>query len=72
MMFDLWPVYSGERFRALGPYCSFFFFLGGGGGGGSRAGREGSRKHFVVTYFFVFLLFLKFQIPSSRGSLEYT
>ena len=21
MMFDLWPVYSGERFRASGPSC---------------------------------------------------
>ena len=24
MMFDLWPVYSGERFRALWPSCFLF------------------------------------------------
>ena len=37
MVFDVWPVYSGERFRAPGPsrfFFFFFFFLGGGGGGG--------------------------------------
>ena len=35
MMFDLWPVYSGERFRASWPSC--FFLLAGRG-----RGREGS------------------------------
>ena len=33
-MFDFWPVYSGEPFRASGPSC--FFFGGGGGRGGGR------------------------------------
>ena len=27
MMFDLWPVYSGERFRASWPSCFFFLFF---------------------------------------------
>ena len=27
MMFDLWSVYSGERFRASGPSCLYFFYL---------------------------------------------
>ena len=42
MVFDVWPVYSGERFRAPGPsrFFFFFFFFFGGGGGGWRGGVE--------------------------------
>ena len=29
MMFDLWPVYSGERFRASGPSCVKAFYVMG-------------------------------------------
>ena len=43
----------------------FFFFFGrGGGGGGGRS--------VVICLFFVFILYIKFQVPGSSGSLVLT
>ena len=43
MMFDLWPVYSGERFRASWPPCFFFFFFFLWGGARGAWGGKRSR-----------------------------
>ena len=50
------------------------FFLGGGGGGGGGAGwREGrfqtEQKNMYLL--FVFMLYIKCQVPSSGGSLVF-
>ena len=58
-----------------------FFFLGGGGvgGGGEEGGRRGiptekkkTQKTIGIRYFFVLMLYIKFQVPGSSGSLVLT
>ena len=52
------------------------FFLGGGEGGGGRGGgRRGMptrKKTIGIRLFFVFMLYIKFQVPGSSGSLVLT
>ena len=57
------------------------FFFGGGGGGGGE-GFEGGRREFKtgkntqktigIRLFFVLMLYIKFQVPVSSGSLVLT
>ena len=47
--------------------------LGGGGGGGGEEGGGGSnRKNICIRLFFVLMLYIKFQVPGSSGSLVLT
>ena len=47
-------------------FFSFFFSFGGGGGGmGIPTGKKTIGNHL----FFVLMLYIKFQVPSSSGSL---
>ena len=52
----------------------FFFFLGGGGGGGG--GRmiltKRKKKAIGIHLFFVLILYIKFQVSGSSGSLVLT
>ena len=56
----------------------FFFFWGGGGGGQTERGwgmREKKRKHkktIGIRLLFVLMLYIKFQVPGSSGSLVLT
>ena len=59
----------------------FFFFLGGGRGGEERmgGGEEGdsnrekkTQKTIGIRLFFVLMLYIKFQVPGSSGSLVLT
>ena len=47
--FDLWPVYSGEWFRAFRPSCFFFFFLKKGTGLKTAGFRLSSKKYSGAT-----------------------
>ena len=51
---------------------TFFFFLGGGGerGGGGRFQPE--KTIGIRLFFFVLMLYTKFQVPGSSGSLVLT
>ena len=52
-----------------------FFLWGGGGGGGREGGRRGfqpKKKTIGIRLFFVLMLYIKFQVPSSSGSLILT
>ena len=58
---------------------NFFFFGGGGGGGGGEGQRRGfsteknkTQKTIGIRYFFVLMLYIKFQVPGSSGSLVLT
>ena len=50
--------------------------MGGGGGGGGGGGEEGDsnrkKKTIGIHLFFVLMLYLNFQVPSSSGSLTQT
>ena len=57
------------------------FFLGRGGGGGGREREKGGRRRIPtgkntktigIRLFFVLMLYIKFQVPSSSGSLVLT
>ena len=53
----------------------FFFFLGGGGGGGRRGiptEKKNTKKIIGIRLFFVLMLYIKFQVPGSSGSLVLT
>ena len=58
----------------------FFFFLGGGGGGGGGGGQRGrfqpkknhKKKNNRYSLIFVLMLYIKFQVPCSSGSLVLT
>ena len=58
----------------------FFFFLGGGGGGGGGGEQEEGdsnrkkkkKKKIGIRLFFVLMLYIKFQVPGSSGSLVLT
>ena len=55
----------------------FFFFCWKGGGGGERkgGGEEGDsnqKKTIGIRLFFVLMLYIKFQVPGSSGSLVLT
>ena len=55
-----------------------FFIIGWGGGGGRERGRGGRRgiptekKTIRIRLFFVLMLYIKFQVPGSSGSLVLT
>ena len=60
---------------------SEFFFRGGGGGGGGGGGVGGggfqpkkktTQKTIGIRLFFVIMLYIKFQVPGSSGSLVLT
>ena len=44
----------------------------GGGGGGGGGGFKPKKKQLVFAYFFVLILYIKFQVPGSIGSLVLT
>ena len=55
----------------------FFFFWGGGGGRGGGGGGGGfqpekKNKTLGIRLFFVLMLYIKFQVPGSSGSLVLT
>ena len=59
----------------------FFFFFGGGGGGGGGGGeqeegdsnrKKKKKKKIGIRLFFVLMLYIKFQVPGSSGSLVLT
>ena len=68
------------------PNLKFFFFVFGGGGGGGEGGeveRGGGERRGIPTekktqkiigirLFFVLMLYIKFQVPGSSGSLVLT
>ena len=59
------------------PNLKNFFFFGGGGGGGEGRGEEeeeGSirKKNNRYSLIFVLMLYIKFQVPGSSGSLVLT
>ena len=53
-------------------YFFFFFFLGGGGRGGEGGGfqpEKKTQKTIGIRLFFVLMLYIKFHVPGSSGSL---
>ena len=53
----------------------FFFFLGGGGGGGGvgiPTEKKENTKNNRYSLIFVLMLYIKFQVPGSSGSLVLT
>ena len=47
----------------------FFFFFGGGEGGEGRRAIPTGKKTIGIRLFFVLMLYIKFQVPGSSGSL---
>ena len=46
-----------------------FFFWGGGGGGGGEGDSNRKKNRIGIGLFFVLMLYIKFQVPGSSGSL---
>ena len=46
--------------------------MGGGGGGEGRRGFQPEKNPIGIRLFFVLMLYLKFQVPGSSGSLVLT
>ena len=52
--------------------CVYVCVCGGGGGRGAGGGFQPKKKTIGIRLFFVLMLYIKFQVPGSSGSLVLT